>query len=371
MKGVVLLDTMYVSVKYPKADVFDLVWQHVGNVDYRKLKAGVVLGDFVVRPGASGYSLSVWLGDARAFLTDLVDEKLGEGNGMGIWVQLGPKFLLGKESKVRDAVVWLLARIGVVGIWPMSVTRLDVAVDLFDVEMKSLEVERWRRGWVGRSKVSACHFNSRTGALETINVGARGSPVYLRVYDKVAQAIKEGDIVYWVSVWANESLSVTRVEWEVRPKEGGFADDVTDLEKFGYEGVSELLVYLLDWGRLCECAEMDVPRWRWTESDFWRGVRQVVEEWCKAGSMPIGRVGKQVSGVSEKYAKFVSGAISGGMARFDVEAPSLVKLLEGLDEFGEGLPVLQKRAEEKAAVYSRLAGGKNEQGRDHESVKGA
>ena len=47
--------------------------------------------------------------DARVFLTDDVDEKRGDGNGMGIWVQLGPKFLIMSMGKdCNDAVRKLL-----------------------------------------------------------------------------------------------------------------------------------------------------------------------------------------------------------------------------------------------------------------------
>ncbi len=88
--GVIHLDTLYLIVKYPYLDVFKSWYRHAEGIEYRKLKEGIQHGDFVVRNGASCYKFSLWQHDARIFLTDQVDEKVGEGNGSGIrfsWVQ--------------------------------------------------------------------------------------------------------------------------------------------------------------------------------------------------------------------------------------------------------------------------------------------
>ena len=90
MKGSISIDTLYLSVKYPKADVFHKWYIFAEGVDHRKLNKGVVAGDFVVKGGACGYKVSVWQHDARLYLTDAVDDERGEGKGMGIWIQLGP-----------------------------------------------------------------------------------------------------------------------------------------------------------------------------------------------------------------------------------------------------------------------------------------
>ena len=354
MKGMVLLDTMHLNVKYPRADVFERLYRNVAGIDYRKLRAGILNGEFVLRPGASGYRVSAWLHDARAFFTDSVDDQVGEGNGMGIWVQVGPKFLLEHGSNLLESVCVFLQSIGVKGTWPMRITRPDVAVDLFGISMQELDIEKWRVGWVGRSKVSACHFNSRTGALETISIGARGSPVYLRVYDKVAQATKEGDIEMWRAVWGMEGQAVTRVEWETKPKAGGFEAEVTELELLTKAGIARLVSYLLGWGSLRERGEAGSVRWRWEEGAFWKDLRGVVDEWSGSGALPMVRSVNEFAGVTERYVRFLGGAISGGMARFDAEAPGIVKLLEGMEKHGVGLATLQRDAERKGSIYSKL-----------------
>lgn len=69
MNGVILLDTLYLIVKYPYLDVFRDWYRHAEGIEYRKLKEGIQHGDFVVKNGASCYKVSVWQHDARIFLT--------------------------------------------------------------------------------------------------------------------------------------------------------------------------------------------------------------------------------------------------------------------------------------------------------------
>ena len=111
--------------------------------------------------------------------------------------------------------------IGVMGDWPIRIRRIDIALDLFGVEMAKQDIEMWRNGWVGRAGISSYFFNPKSGKLETINIGARTSAIYLRIYDKIAQAEAEGDIEYWRDVWNGYSGPVTRIEWEVKPKKAG------------------------------------------------------------------------------------------------------------------------------------------------------
>jgi hypothetical protein len=94
MNGIIHLDTLYLIVKYPYLDVFKKWFQQIEGIDYRMLKEGIASGDFVIRNGSSCYKYSLWQHDARIFLTDQVDEKVGDGNGSGVWVQLGPKFII-------------------------------------------------------------------------------------------------------------------------------------------------------------------------------------------------------------------------------------------------------------------------------------
>jgi hypothetical protein len=355
MRGIVLLDTLHLNIRYPYQDTFKHWNAYAVNVDRLKLKSGVAAGDFVVRTGASGYPISVWKHDARAYLTDQVDEIRGDGKGMGIWLQLGPKFLIANMNNLNGAVKDLLANLHVRGDWQIRVTRIDLAMDLFDVSMESQDVEAWRQGWVGRSKVSGAYFSPRTGELETINVGKRGSSVFLRVYNKIAQALSEGDIGYWLDVWKDQfSGTVTRIEWEVKPNQGGFSMDLQDFALFNGFSLRELINYLVDWGRLCIPDKDDTNNRRWELAPFWQYVKEVASRWVDGIEWPTSRYGPEFRGISEQYIKFVSGTLSGAMARFDTDKPNMMSLLDGLDKHGEGLQKIQSKAVEKAEIYSRL-----------------
>lgn len=353
MHGVIHLDTLYLVVKYPHLDVFKKWYSQIEGVDYRLLKEGITSGGFVIRGGASCYKVSVWQHDARVFFTDQVDEKVGDGNGSGIWIQLGPKFLIHHMGHLQTAVNQLLDAVGVFGEYPIKINRLDVAMDLFGVDMKDQDLNLWRDGWVGRSKVSGNFFNSRTGALETINIGARGSSVFLRVYDKFAQAAKEGDIDYWLDVWQSTPNAVTRIEWELKPKQGGFPMDLQDFSLFTGFSVRELLKYLIDWGRLCIPNPEDSNNRRWEDAPLWKMARALVADFSE-DDYPISRHGKEFHGVSDAYIKFLSGTLSGGMARLGLESPNMVSLIQGLQKHGQGLETIQKTAAKKAARISRL-----------------
>lgn len=354
MDGTIHLDTLYLNVKYPYSDVFKYWYGKVAGAEYRTLKEGIAYGDFVIRNGASCYKVSVWQHDARVFLTDQVDEKVGEGKGSGIWVQLGPKFLIEHFYHLQRAVKELLRAVGVIGDYPIKINRLDIALDLFGVSMQEQDINLWHAGWVGRSKISDLHFNSRTGALETIYIGSRNSPIYLRVYDKVAQAVQEGDIVYWLDVWQGFSGPVTRVEWQIKPSDGKFYKTITDFEQLIPFSILETLNYLVDWGRLCTPNPDDSNNRRWKDAEFWQKVRNLIQDNSAGVYWPVSRLGKEFHGISAAYIKFLSGTLSGGMARLGLDNPNMVSLLNGLAENGQSLEDIQKTAAKKAAVISKL-----------------
>ena len=178
MKAYITIDTIYINVRYPYADIFKKWYRYAEGVDHRRLKEGIAVDNFVVRGGSTGYKISIWQHDARIFLTEDVDEKRGEGKGMGIWVQLGPKFIIHHINNLQAAVKELLEDAGVKEDFPMRITRIDIAVDLLGAEMDKQDLNLWFHGWVGRTKVSKIVFNSKTGMLETLYVGRRESPVY-------------------------------------------------------------------------------------------------------------------------------------------------------------------------------------------------
>ena len=354
MDAFITIDTMYLHVKYPKRDVFDFWYPYIKDWDSRLVKQGRVINDHVVKGGACGYRVSVWLHDARVYLTDQVDEKCGAGKGMGAWVQLGPKFLLEHINNLQEAVKELLTGIGIKGGYQISITRLDLAVDLLGVSMQDQDIQFWSDGWVGRSKLSGVFYNSRTGNLETLYIGSRKSPVFLRIYDKLAQSITEGDYEYWKDVWKGFKDSVTRIEWEVKPKDGNFSVDLKDLELFNGFSIRELVNYLLDWGRLCTPDLEETNRTRWKDSELWANLRGLVAGWCKEVTWPTSRYGKEFHGISDAYIKFVSGTISGAMAKLSEKNPSMMDLFIGLEMHGEPMEKINQKAKKKAEIYKRL-----------------
>ena len=272
---------------------------------------------------------------------------------MGIWIQLGPKFLLDNITNLHKEVYRFLFYLGVEEAYPLSVSRIDLAIDFLGMAMIDQNVTDWIEGWVGRSKLSKVIYNSRTGDLESLYVGSRKSPIYLRIYDKVAQAKEEGDYQYWLDVWKGFDGPVTRIEWEVKPKDGNFSKTITVFHEFGQTEVITLINYLMDWGRLCIPNPSDSNRNRWEEHELWKMIRRLIKKWQNGIDWPTSRYGKEFQGVSERYVKFLSGTLSGGMAKLNPHNPSLMGLLEGLDGAGEDIKKIQHIAKLKAEVVKR------------------
>ncbi len=352
--GFVIVDSLYLHIKYPYSDVFDYWFDRVKNIDSRILKTGVMFDDHVIKNGSSGYKVSVWKHDARIYLTNQVEEKCGDGNGMGAWLQLGPKFIIQHMNNLHRVVKEFLDEVGISGDYPISINRIDVAVDMLGISMKNQDINYWSNNWVGRSKLSGIFRNSRTGDLETFYIESRKSPIFLRVYDKVAQSKNEGDYEYWLDVWDDFEGPVTRVEWEIKPKKGNFSKDLIDFSKFNGFSIRELLNYLIDWGRLCEPNPNDSNNRRWKDSEIWAHLRSFIEAWRKDIDWPTSMLGKEFHGVSEAYAKLVSGTLSGAMAHFDSNDPSMMNMFENLKDFGEPLEKILKRAKDKAEVIKRI-----------------
>ena len=77
-----------------------------------------------------------------------------------------------------------------------------------------------------------------------------------------------------MDVWGNFQGPVTRIEWEVKPNDGNFSDDLKDLSLFNGFSIRELMNYLIDWGRLCDPNPNDSNRRRWNDSQFWADLKQ-------------------------------------------------------------------------------------------------
>ena len=69
---------------------------------------------------------------------------------------------------------------------------------------------------------------------------------------------------------------------------------------------------------------------------------------------PTSRYGKEFHGVNEKYIKFLSGTLSGGMAKMNPIEPNMIGLLHALDDAGESPEKIQRKAKMKAELVKRL-----------------
>ena len=178
----------------------------------------------------------------------------------------------------------------------------------------------------------------------------------LRVYDKVAEAVKGGDLLEWMKVWGGYVGPVTRVEWETKPSEGGF-EGVAVFGAWGKRELVELVNYLMEWGRLCIPSESDSNNRRWKVSALWGQLESVLTEW-RLGNLELAVRTKQVgTELSVGYMRFLVGTVSGGMARLGRDRPNLMGMLDGMEEFGWPLRRVQAAAEKKARVI-RILGGR-------------
>lgn len=369
------LDSLYLVVEYPWADVFARWAQGAGDLSTPRLYEGIVWQGMVLKRGAQGYKLSVWDGDARLFLTDRVDERLAQtraqGQGMGVMLQLGPKWLrlYGEPfapNTLRRNVHGQLMLFGLSEPerYPIRINRLDIALDVLGLDMATFSLDEWQHQWVGYAKPRHFHLARRTGALSGLTVGTRKGNVCLTVYDKVAESQADGDSRFWRSVWgvADEAeVVVTRFEWSFRPYQARFAG-LRYLAEYTFEGFLGLLNYAtLVWGRLC------VPRTdrnhtsRWVLAPLWEEVRAFIEEWGLNYERYVRPRYELKPDLSPAYLKAAAGWLAGLQARVGVEKgaegpTSLAGALSYLQQAGYSPDEIARKAAQKWEVLSRLAG---------------
>ncbi len=146
---------------------------------------------------------------------------------------------------------------------------------------------------------------------------------------------------------------MTRVEWEVKPKRGGF-EAFEDFYQLSRWTVVELLNYLVKWGRLCNPNPADSNNRRWDVAELWRHVLEAVEDWADGDNWPTSRLGKQFKGINDSYLRGVAGTMSGAMARLNMERPNLGSMLTEMEDRGIGLKRIHKDAEDKAEIFKRI-----------------
>lgn len=263
--GFVGLDSLYLVMEYPHADVYRAWAEVVQGADSSELRGGVPYGGVLIRNGAHGYPLSVWEGDARLYITGRVTEELRgtpqEGQGMGVMLQLGPQVLrtLGEvwESKrLQEGILAQSAAFGVkhVELYPTRINRADLTVDVIGLDLATLPVESWHDRWVGASRPRAIYYASDSGELEGFTVGTAAGDVSFRMYDKVLESGQKHKLDFWRSVWGmgeGDERPVTRLEWAVKCYQAGF-EGISYLQDLTFERFCGLLNYVTQsWGRLC------------------------------------------------------------------------------------------------------------------------
>lgn len=372
------LDSLYLVVEYPHVDVFERWAAHVADFMDRRLFDGIpVEEDFVLRRGAHGYRLSVWDGDARLFVTDRVEDKLAgtkaEGQGMGVMLQLGPKWLrqfgeaFAPNALRRNAeaqLIWF-------GLqnpdqYPIRINRLDIALDVLGLDIVTFVLDDWQRGWVGFSKVGSYYNDRRTGVLSGLDVGSRSSNVSLVVYNKVLEAENKGNLRFWRSVWGldeDEEAPITRFEWAFRCYQARFPG-LRYLSEYTFEGFLGLLNYAtLIWGQLRIPEGGDANhKDRWPPHSLWEELRRYIDAYSANYEELVRPEYVLDPDIKPAYLNAIAGWLAGLQARVGVEkhkgeAASMAQVLSYLHDEGHTMDEIAERAAKKWEVFSRLTGG--------------
>lgn len=369
------LDSLYLVVEYPHADVFQKWAQGAGDLSDPHLYKGVAYEGMVLKRGAQGYKLSVWDGDARLFLTDRVADKLQdspqEGQGMGVMLQLGPKWLrlFGEAFAPHTLRQNVCAQLMLFGIenpeqYPMRLNRLDIALDVLGLDIATFSLDQWQHQWVGYAKPRYFHLARRTGDLTGITIGSRKGNVCFTVYDKVTESQQDGDSRFGRSVWGvgeNDDVCVTRFEWSFRPYQGKFGNK-RFLADFTFEWFLGLLVYATEfWGQLRIPASERNHTSRWALDPLWEELIGFIAEWGLHYRDYVRPHYNLTPDVKPAYLSSAAGWLSGLEARIGIEKgkdgpASLAQVLSYLHGEGHTMQDIDRKAAAKWEVYCRLAG---------------
>jgi hypothetical protein len=368
------LDSLYLVVEYPHSDVFDLWSSFVPQAKDARLYDGIPVWDFLLRRGGLGYTLSVWQGDARLFLTDRVDDKLANtgaaGQGMGLMLQLGPKWLRQHDdldsTQLIEGVYQQLRKFRVrqPEKYPIRLNRIDIAMDVRGLHTAAFSVDAWRHLWICRSSKKDSHDDPQTGELSGMEFGSSKGAVRFKYYDKLLKAFKDNALLFWLSVWnipyavyaEQNDLAVTRFEWSFYPYRGKFTG-MRYLREFSFDGVKGLLNYAtLKWGRLsASTAEQNVTR-RATHP-LWEQLRRwMIEQW-QIHRADVARRDYHLSPeVNEAYLNSATGWVGGLMARLALaqgdDAP--IDTYQALALAQRYTKPIKQKADERFEILKRL-----------------
>lgn len=371
------LDSLYLVLEYSSDDLYRH-WSYplnTGEASHDDLNKGIPYDGMVLRRGGLGYKLSVWDGDARLFLTDQVNENLEgtyrEGQGMGVMLQLGPKWLqaYGDVVATEKMLEHIYAQFSVFGIWEpesyrVRLNRIDIALDIWGMRVADFPIDDWRQQWVGRTFQRVFHDAATDGKLETISIGTSSGAVRFKVYDKVAEATKNETLGFWQSVWGIDQLTgfdVARFEWTIKPYQAKIVQ-MQYLDDFTFEGFLGLLNYVsLKWGRLCIPQADERNKQRWELSPFWQEIRAHIDDWSVNYQGSVKRQYNNSPDIKESYLRNLAGSLSGLMAKLGLgvlsaEGPvELDDALGFLHEAGFTKEWLKTKAQEKWNIWSRLS----------------
>ncbi|GAB5491435.1 MAG: hypothetical protein Phog2KO_16500 [Phototrophicaceae bacterium] len=378
------VDSLYLVIEYPHADVYSHWTQGLHNLQDKRLFDGIPFGDVLIRRGGLGYKLSVWMGDSRLFITDRVDDRLVDtgsaGQGMGLMLQLGSKWLrqyadFTSYETLSASIYALLVQFHVKEPekYAIRINRIDVALDVVGLPVSEFSVDEWRYGWVGRASGKHFYDDASTGNLSGLAIGSSRGAVRFKVYDKILEAQKSGDLMFWLSVWSVDFSevgldfdlppSVARFEWTIKPHGAKFIG-MQYLKDYSFDGLKELINYVTTkWGRFC-VPHGDKNQSRWEIHPLWVKIRRMmIEEWDIDHVGVAKRDYHTSPDLNPAYMSSVTGWIAGLMARvglaqgYDTPADIYEAVMMAQDQ---SEPVMDK-ANKKWAIMSRLFGkNKNE-----------
>ncbi len=376
------MDSLYLVVEYPHADVFQEWASGAVDLNDPELYQGIPYHDMILRRGGNGYKLSVWDGDARLYLSDRVNDKLAgtqaEGQGMGVMLQLGPKWLhqFGKAfapNTLRGNVEGQLFLFGLKdpGQYPMRINRLDIALDVLGWDVSQFSLDLWRNHWVGYAKPRHFHFAPRSGQLTGFSVGSYKGNIRFKVYDKVFESEQSGTSRFWRSVWGvneDDLITVARCEWSIRCHQARFTT-LRYLADYSFEGFQGLLNYVsLVWGCLRIPQEDNREnKARWPLHPLWAELRSFIDEYSFGYERLVRPEYALDPDIKVSYLTSLAGWLAGAQARYGVEKhlegpASLAAVLSYMYQEGYTIDDIAERAAEKWEIFSRLAGGRHEPG---------
>lgn len=370
------IDSLYLVIEYPHDDVFN-IWSEIINhdLDYIRLKRNVLYEDYVIRGGANGYKLSVWDVDARLYMTNEVNDNLvgtsREDHGMGLMLQLGPKWLRTHENleNIDQFRLAIFAQLSFFGVrqphkFPIRLNRIDIALDIANLTGVNTPNGSWINDWVGYATKQNLHV--RNGKFEGLSVGTSSGAVRFKIYDKVSEASKTGDLSFWLSVWdyPQNIENVFRFEWTIKAYQAGF-NGMKYLHDLTTEGLYSVLNYAsLKWGRLCIPEEEDANRSRWELHPVWEAVQEFIMDWNGQFIGCLSREYEMKPDLGESYIKSLVGWLSGFQARLAIEQEtgepaSMYDVLTYLSEVGYSISDIKDLSSTKLALLQRLVGGKS------------